>query len=58
MMYEVKEGLGLRVGLEVAQIERTRYQMILAGKYSKEHKAMIREKLEALEATLKHFGIE
>jgi hypothetical protein len=58
MLYEVKAGFGQEVALEVAQVERTRYQLILKGKYNKEFKDMIREKLAALEETLKKHGIE
>lgn len=58
MMYELKSGFGLEVALEVAQVERNRYQLMLQGKGNKEYKDMIRAKLIEIEKTLKSFGIE
>lgn len=55
MLYSIPANYGLNVAIEVAQIERTRYQLMLEGKYRKEFKDMIRTKLVALEKTIKEY---
>jgi hypothetical protein len=50
--------MGFEAALEMAQIERDRYQKMLAGKGSKAFKDTIRKKLEGIEEVLRKHGIE